>query len=215
MIDEASEARQDAAANDPAWVERYSLLGVTATGCVWSELAILAGEGIAQFRATLLRSDERPLVLLAEDLTLPSKGLEFRGSGIWVELVCETPLTHWSYGLEAFALALDSPTELAHTGMGNRAPLGWELEFETGGDESMTTHWGTGYTQHGELHGIVLTGDGQAPWSGPAIRGHSWGVEPAAPLQIQRVGGRPLGWVAVPGHQAVTVGEDPGGVSVI
>ena len=39
----------------------------------------------------------------------PRQGLEVRADGLWGELMCETPLEHWSYGLEAFGVALDDP----------------------------------------------------------------------------------------------------------
>ncbi len=211
MFDEPDERRHDSGAADPNWVEVNSILSVSERGALWFELAVQAVSGHAQFRGALLRHDEKPLVLVGDDLVVPPSGLEFRGSGIWVELVCETPMSHWSYGLEAFALALDSPTELAHTGRGHRAALGWELEFESDGDAEP---WGDGYFQSGELHGLVLTADGEETWTGPATRGHCWGLAAVERLRIAASAAAPIGWVAVPGHQPVTVGEDPGGVSV-
>ncbi len=211
MFDEADERRHDSGVTDPNWVEVNSILSVSERGAVWFELAVQAVSGLAQFRGALLRHDEKALVLVADDLVVPTSGLEFRGSGIWVELVCEAQLSHWSYGLEAFALALDSPTELAHTGRGHRAALGWELEFEADGSAEP---WGDGYSQLGEVHGLVLTTDGEETWAGPAIRGHCWGLAPAERLRVAASAAAPIGWVAVPGLQPVTVGEDPGGVSV-
>src|SRR5512134_1720779 len=33
-----------------------------------------------------------------------SEILDVRAEGLWMELVCETPNEHWSFGLEAFAV---------------------------------------------------------------------------------------------------------------
>ena len=46
-----------------------------------------------------------PARLVVEtDLALPRRfgELELRGSGVWADHICEDPLVHWSYGLEAF-----------------------------------------------------------------------------------------------------------------
>ena len=48
--------------------------------------------------------------------------------------MCEEPGRRWTYGLEAFALAVDDPAELLGRGYGHRVPLGWELEFEAPAD---------------------------------------------------------------------------------
>ncbi|MEZ5342690.1 MAG: hypothetical protein R2706_14955 [Acidimicrobiales bacterium] len=218
MVSTADEGRRLPVSDDASWCDQFAMLGVGPGGCIWFDFALRPQAAVGQFRAVLLRPEGKPLVLVADELALPRAGLEFRGSGIWVEAVCETPLVHWSFGLEAFALALDSPTELAHTGMGHREPFGWELEFEVDTVTSSSRGpqpWGSGYTQTGELHGVILTDDGETPWAGRAIRGHIWGPDAAPPLQLNDRPDPPLGWVAVPGWQAVTVGQDAGGVSVI
>ena len=45
------------------------------------------------------------------EVPLPRTGLEVRADGLWGELVCETPLEHWSIGLEAFGLGYDDPAD--------------------------------------------------------------------------------------------------------
>ena len=72
----------------------------------------------------------QPIVIADVGAPPPNPGLEVRTSGLWADHVCESPYEHWSYGLEAFALALDDPAELLGRGFGDRVPLGWELEFE-------------------------------------------------------------------------------------
>lgn len=53
--------------------------------------------------------------------------LEFRADGLWAEFVCETADVHWSFGLEAFGLRVDDPTEE----IGERIAVGYDLEWET------------------------------------------------------------------------------------
>ena len=48
-----------------------------------------------------------PVVVRDHEVPLPRQGLEVRAEGLWCELWCETPLEHWTYGLEAFAVQLD------------------------------------------------------------------------------------------------------------
>ena len=48
---------------------------------------------------------DRPLVLVRDhDVPLPGgRSLEVRTSGLWADHTCETPLEHWTVGVEAFA----------------------------------------------------------------------------------------------------------------
>jgi hypothetical protein len=70
--------------------------------------------------------------------------LDVRAEGLWMELVCETPDEHWTYGVEAFAVRLDEPEDALHGEIGERLPMGIDLEWETDGT-------GTSGTVHGEL----------------------------------------------------------------
>jgi hypothetical protein len=72
-----------------------------------------------------------PLVIVVDDLETSHDRWEFRTSGLWAEAICEQPGRHWSFGLEAFAVAIDHPDELLGRGYGHRTPLGWELDFES------------------------------------------------------------------------------------
>lgn len=68
------------------------------------------------------------VVVRAEDIPPSRTGrLEFRGDGIWAEFVPETPGEHWTFGLEAFGLRVDDPTEE----IGDRLAVGYDLEWET------------------------------------------------------------------------------------
>lgn len=136
-----------------------------------------------------------PMAISELEGGVPGHGLELRTSGLWVEMVCEQPFHHWSYGLEAFALALDDPAELLGRGLGLRVPLGWELEFESDeepqwlgppfeGDDRPA--FGA-YRQLGAAHGLLLTDDGETPIEGRAVRSHAWGATTLPPESVLAV----------------------------
>ena len=148
----------------------------------------------ATFRAAVLGLGP-PLVVVDHEGTVAARSLEVRSSGLWADLVCETPLRHWSYGLEAFALAIDEPTELLSRARGDRVPLGWELDVETvppradspspSSPSSRSTSGGSvgggsGSTGsellRGRGHGLVFLKDRTVEIEGPALRAHQWGV---------------------------------------
>ena len=84
---------------------------------------------VASFHAAVLRSGEPPVVVADDDIPAPPDRWELRTSGLWVESICEQAHRHWSYGLEAFGLAIDDPAELLGRGYGDRLAVGWELQF--------------------------------------------------------------------------------------
>lgn len=149
----------------------------------------------------VLRAGHLPLVLAEDDVPVVDDRWELRSSGLWIEAVCETPDAHWSYGLEAFALAIDEPDELLARGYGHRTPLGWELDFEAGGGPPA----GRGAPlQGGRVDGLVLTGpgvEGELALGGPGRRG-SWDGNRTEPirwaLDLPAVAGPPVE-VALPG----------------
>ncbi len=147
------------------------------------------GRRTASFVAAYLRPNVQPIVISELDVPLPAERWEIRASGLWADHICETPLDHWSYGLEAFALAIDRPDELLGSGLGDRVPLGWELEFEA----SKPAGWlGTDcYQQLGRVHGIVLTNGARDPVEGVALRTHWWGLGGPVELHIGQ-GHRPV-----------------------
>ncbi|MEL6984650.1 MAG: hypothetical protein AAFO29_19640, partial [Actinomycetota bacterium] len=124
---------------------------------------------------------------------------EYRSSGLWVEAVCEVPGVHWSYGLEAFALAIDRPDELLGKGYGHRTALGWELDFTTGSgdatDVSSGSVSGAGsvpgdedpIVETGRVDGLLLTSPaegGELPFSGAGWRA-SWTLLSPDPWPVE------------------------------
>lgn len=136
----------------------YPNLGVT---WYW---ACLVGEG-------------RPLVTVIEHEAplVRGGGWELRAPGMWSELVVETPLDHVTVGLEAFAVAMDDPTEVYRSGRGDRVPFGLDLEWETDGG-SFAYDITSRYEIPCRVHGEILVGEERIELDGWGQRDHSWGV---------------------------------------
>jgi len=80
-------------------------------------------------------SPDLGLVVVRDDeLAAPRRPglLTVRGDGLWAELVEETPAEHWTVGLEAFGVRLDDPLDSERGERGERLPLGFDVEWETG-----------------------------------------------------------------------------------
>jgi hypothetical protein len=104
-------------------------------------------------RATVwayLVGDGRPVLAVRDDDVdhpRPGAGLEIRASGLWLAIHEETPAEHWSVGVEAFGVLLDDPEDALTGERGDRAALGFDLEWE-GPDDALN-----------EVHGEILVDD--------------------------------------------------------
>lgn len=114
------------------------------------QLDFARDDGLGGFVRLELRPDERRawywtylvglptvpgiVVVRDHDVPLPRAGLEIRSEGLWAELRCEVPGEHWTFGLEAFGVRLDTPEEALHPGgeIGERVAVGLDLEWEAG-----------------------------------------------------------------------------------
>src|SRR6266516_2005820 len=114
-------------------------------------LGLYPGLGVCWYWAYLC-GEGRPLVAVRDHAVgLPmAPSLEVRADGLWSSLTCETPLEHWTIGLEAFAVAMDDPAD-GYPGMSR-------------------------YEQACDVHGEVLVGNERIAFEGPGERDHSWGV---------------------------------------
>ena len=177
--------REHAPTSDPAWHEAHRLDAVFPAARV--ALSILIAKyphrGHTTFHGLMLRLGEDPVVVVEFDVPTPARGWEIRASGLWADHICETPMDHWSYGLEAFGLAIDDPGELLGSAMGERVPLGWELEFEARAPAQPT---GTNerYGQIGSVHGLLLEKDATTEVDGYGVRSHWWGTRPPSRIAL-------------------------------
>lgn len=162
---------------DPEWQEGWDFDFVAADGSLggYVRLGLWPARGVSWYWACLV-GDGRPLVTVLEpDAPLPAgQGLEVRAEGLWCDHICETPLDHWTLGLEAFAVALESPTDAYGACLGDLVPLGLDLEWETAG---AVVGGATADRYHVtcEVHGDVLVGSETIDVSGHGSRAHEWG----------------------------------------
>lgn len=161
----------------PGWEESWSIEWSAAGGDSggFVRLTLRPAQRTAWWWAYLVRRGQ-PLVAVREhEVPLPRSGsLEIRASGLWADLVCEDPLDHWSIGMEALAVALESPTDSYRGERGLPVPAGLDLEWEA--SELVAGRLGeVGYDQGGIVHGEVLIGDERIALDGIGSRSHDWG----------------------------------------
>lgn len=181
-------------APDPSWERRHP-----AERESWSFDFCAPDAGLGGFLGLTLNPAPRPRAwywaalvgagrpyLLVRDLEIEpprrAGSREVRADGLWADVNCETPLEHWSVGLEAFGVAMDDPDEALGAERGDRIGLGLDLEWEAVagavGNEG-------DYDQPCEVHGEILVGVGAVvesiAFEGHGWRRHSWG--PAADVR--------------------------------
>jgi len=144
-------------------------------------LACAPAHGIAWWWThVILPERPGPIVVRDHEVPLPRVGFEVRADGLWGELVCETPFEHWTYGLEAFAVALDDPSDSLRGEIGERLPVGCDLEWEVDAADAARREHGDGavrgYEQFGVVHGEVLLGRSRVEIDAVGRRVHAWGV---------------------------------------
>jgi hypothetical protein len=140
-------------------------------------LGLHPAEGVAWFWAGVVGAGPPLVTVRDHEVPPPSgRGLEVRASGLWTELVCETPLEHWSVGLEAFGVALDDPLEAWGQERGDPWALGLDVEWEALGP---CTPWpartATGYSQPCAVSGDLLVGARRFVLDCSGVRVHLWG----------------------------------------
>jgi len=149
-------------------------------------LTLVPAESRASFAAAVRLEPTYAVVLVAADLPLPRSGLELRGPGLWADHNVEEPFERWTLGLEAFGVGIevdrgdDLEVLLATSGSpdlrGDRAPLGWDLEWtslaapvpDAVGDSR------GGYRLDCSVEGELLTAVGDREIDGPGERVHRW-----------------------------------------
>ena len=162
----------------PDWEESWQFDFVAADGSLggFVRLALRPGEGSAWYWAYL--AGPRRAVVVVRDHELdppPGRTLEVRGPGLWAQQICETPLDHWSAGLEASGVALDDPAEGLRGERGDPVPLGLDLEWEATGAPTAEQ---AGYAQPAAVHGEVLLGSQRLEVDGRGWWAHRWGAAP-------------------------------------
>src|SRR5439155_24468528 len=129
-----------------------------------------------------LVGDGRPYLLVRDDDVAPPRGPtpEIRAEALWSALECETPMEHWTIGLEAFAVALDDPDDAWSDERGDRVGLGFDLEWEAAAAPEPADN---AFSQRCTVHGELLVGrDEHLDITASGWRYRSWTqVEPPSP----------------------------------
>ena len=203
------------------WEERYWFDLATPDLGVYARLSLRPFQGIAWWWAALVRPGEALVAIRADDVRIPAAGTEIRTDGIWACVTCETPLEHWSVGLEAYGAAFDDPLEAWGSERGDLVPFGLDLEWEAIESPLELTD---GYAQECEVHGDVLLGPERIDVGAHGWRAHEWGApegpgwrfagshghwsgEGADPARVD-VGGLPVG-TEVDGQPAAILATSP------
>jgi hypothetical protein len=184
-VSDASNAANPSNA-ERSWSEVWQLDAATDDGAgLTVRLECFPVARVAWFWTYLVLPDRSgPIVVRDHEVTLPRQGLEIRAEGLWAELWCETPLEHWTYGLEAFAVALDDPSDALAGEIGERLPVGLDLEWEIAyAPHGAPDDWPVAsYVIPGIVHGDVLLGRERFEFDGRGEHGRSWGRRRPHPI---------------------------------
>ena len=185
-----ADERRHAPGTGSNWEESWYLDFVSADGgpAGFVQLTLRPEERTAWFWAAMVEGGPTLVTVRDHEVPLPrGRGLEVRAPGLWTELVCETPLDHWSVGLEAFGVALDDPLEAWRQERGDPWALGLDVEWEGVGPCGSWPGGDNGYWQGCMVHGDVLVGAERFALDGTGTRIHLWG---------ERARSAPSGWAA-------------------
>jgi len=133
--------------------------------------------GVIWYWACVVGPD-RPLVtVIDQTVPLPSApgSLEIRHDGLWADHNVETPLEHFSLGLEAFGVGLDDPADVYRGAYGDRTPVAFDLEWETDGPVFRYPDILPRYEIPCRVHGEIRVGHETIELDGFGQRDHSWG----------------------------------------
>ena len=124
---------------------------------------------------TIIAGVQRRVTLVAvPDISTKklSRSLEFRAEGIWAHHVCEKPLEHWTVGLEAFGVVLDSTEGGLGNQWGERIGVGLDLEWESA---APPVAFDEGFQQKCSVSGELLIGSEDFQITATGSRMRSWG----------------------------------------
>jgi hypothetical protein len=173
-----ADERRHAPGTEELWGESWYFDFAAADGSIggYVRLGLYPNLGVAWYWAYVVGHEAGLLAVRHHEVALP-KGdvLEVREDGLWSAIHCETPLDHWSVGLEAFAVALERPADAYGDERGDRVALGLDLEWEA--VAAPYDYPGvTRYEQSCRVSGEIAIGDDRIAFDGPGQRDHSWGV---------------------------------------
>jgi hypothetical protein len=183
--------RRHPAERDPWWGEAWGFdwacadpHGATPEAVLggFVRLAVYPRRRVAWFWAGVVRTGARYILCRDHDLDPPSNPdvLEIRGGALWMHMICETPLDHWTCAMEAYAVALDDPTDAWHGERGERVGLAFDLEWEDHpGQPAGPSDAGpavTRYDRRSRVDGVLQLGEETIQLAdATGWRHHEWG----------------------------------------
>ncbi|MFZ4515927.1 MAG: hypothetical protein ACOYN3_06410 [Acidimicrobiia bacterium] len=166
VADESAHSREGW---DDARVETWTLTFGNAEECAGRIATTFLADQV-RLSVVLLHPHYGPLIV-RDAIPRRSDTLELRADGVWMNQWCETPFTHWTYGLEAFGVELEDARDTWHGERGHRIPIGLDLECE---HHVAALDAGSGYVQPGHIDGEVLIGEDRMPVVTYGLRTHWW-----------------------------------------
>jgi hypothetical protein len=165
---------------EPLWNESYYFDFAADDGSVggYVRIGFYPNLGTIWYWACVVGRDRDLVTVIDHEVPLPSsqQSLEIRTTGLWADHTCETPLEHFSLGLEAFGVGVDDPAEVYGRFHGDQVPIGFDLEWETDGEAFLYPPGLDRYEVPCFVHGEILLGAETIEFSGHGQRDHSWGV---------------------------------------
>jgi len=161
------------------WQESWSFEFALGDGSLggYVRLGLVPHEGRAWYWAGVLGRRRQLVSVRDHDVPIPGgRALELRGEGLWADHTCETPLEHWTLGLEAFAVGYDDPLEAWGAERGDRVALGLDLEWEAVADPEGEPGPDSGFHQACLVHGDVLVGSERISVTASGSRQRRWGL---------------------------------------
>lgn len=170
-----ADERPHAPGPELAWAESWTFDLTADDGDLgaWARITLLPNAGVAWYHGFLTGPDRQLVAVIDDEVPLPASTLEIRTTGLWADHICETALDHWTIGLEAFGLGVDDPAEMYGRQLGDRVPLGFDLEWEV---ERPPQSVECGYQQPCRVSGEILLGSEEIDFDGHGHRDHRWGV---------------------------------------
>jgi hypothetical protein len=175
-----ADERVHAPGPEPFWNESWYFDFVDPDGTLggYVRIGLYPNLGVCWYWACVVGEGRKLVTVVDHTVPLPRAGgsLELRHDGLWADHNCEAPLDHWSLGLEAFGVMLDDPADTYSGMLGERMPLGFELDWETDGAVFRWPSPLDRYEVPCRVHGQILVGDESISFEGWGQRDHSWGV---------------------------------------
>lgn len=178
MVVHAGDERPHEPSGQPGWQEAWDFTFAAADLSLagYLRLSLVPEERVAWCWAAVVGAEQPVIAVRHHELASPNGWpYEVRGEGLWCGVFCESPLEHWTIGLEAFGVRFDDAADAWGSERGDLVPLGFDLEWEDVADDPVPLDGG--YRRSCAVHGDVLLGSDTIEIVAPGWRAHTWRTE--------------------------------------